>query len=173
MALIGHWLDSMVIGLNLCPFAGSVRRRGLLRIVLASSDRTEQCLQELADEAHRLTVADEDATTLFVLPHGFADFDDYLDLLAVGEALLAELGYTGILQLASFHPRYQFDGTGIDELSNWTNRAPLPILHLLREDSVARAVEGHPDPQGIPGRNIQRLEELGLSGVKRLLCSKH
>jgi hypothetical protein len=168
-AAIEHWLDAMIIGQNLCPFANSARRRGLVRIVIARSARTEQCLQELADEANRLEAAADDATTLFVLPRGFEDFDDFLDLLAVAEALFEELDFDGILQLASFHPDYQFEGTKIDDVSNWTNRSPLPILHLLKEDSVTHAVEAFPDPEGIPARNIEKLQQLGLAGILQIL----
>lgn len=165
---VNRWLDSMVIGLNLCPFAQGVRRRGLLRIAVAGSTKAEHCLQELADEAHQLVAADEDATTLLVLPAGFEDFNDYLELLGIAEALLEDLGFDGVLQLASFHPEYQFHGTAIDDVGNWTNRAPLPILHLLKEASLGRAIAGYPDPENIPVRNIMRLEELGLEAVRRL-----
>lgn len=172
-ATIEHWLDAMVIGQNLCPFANAARRRGLVSIVLATSDGAQQCLQELSDEAHSLAESDEERTTLFVLPSGFENFDDYLDLLALAEALLEDLGFAGILQIASFHPEYQFEGTDRDDVSNWTNRAPFPILHLLKEDSVERAVDAHPDPDSIPERNIERLEQLGLAGVLKLLERGH
>ena len=169
IAVIEHWLDAMVIGQNLCPFANSARRKGLVRIVVADSDREAQCLQQLADEANRLEAAEGDSTTLLVLPRGFEDFDNYLDLLAVAEALLEELDFEGILQLASFHPDYQFDGTTIDDVSNWTNRSPLPVLHLLKEDSVTQAVDSFPDPDGIPARNIEKLQQLGLAGILQIL----
>lgn len=169
IAAIEHWLDVMVIGQNLCPFANAARRRGQIRIVEADSTRAEVVLQQLADEAHFLADADEERTTLLVLPQGFEVFDDYLDLLALADALLEDLGFEGVLQIASFHPDYQFDGCDIDDVSNWTNRAPFPILHLLQEESVARAVDQHPDPDGIPQRNIERLESLGLAGVLKLL----
>lgn len=172
-AAIEHWLDVMVIGQNLCPFANAARRRGLVGIVLADSDTVEECLQQLSDEAHRLAESDEERTTLFVLPRGFDQFDDYLDLLALAEALFEDLEFDGILQIASFHPDYQFEGCDKDDVSNWTNRAPFPILHLLREDSVERAVDSHPDPDSIPQRNIDRLEELGLDGVLKLLERHH
>lgn len=169
VASIEHWLDAMVIGQNLCPFANAARRRDLVSIVVASSGSAEQCLQQLSDEAHRLADSEEERTTLLVLPDGFENFDDYLDLLALAEALFEDLEFDGILQIASFHPEYQFEGTDRDDVSNWTNRAPYPILHLLREDSVERAVAGHPDPDSIPQRNIDRLEQLGLAGVLKLL----
>lgn len=166
---IDQWIDSIVIGLNLCPFAGAAKRQGHLKICMANSPLTEACLQQFADEAALLRRADEQATTLFVLPEGFADFDDYLDLLAMAEALLEDLGFVGMLQLASFHPQYQFDGTNAHDVSNWTNRAPLPILHLLKESSITRAVDAHPDPESIPDRNIEKLEQLGLVGIEQLM----
>lgn len=171
--LIDRWIESIVIGLNLCPFANAARRQGHLKICVAKSAQSEGCLQQLADEAALLELADSQATTLIVLPEGFADFDDYLDLLAMGEALLEDLDFSGILQLASFHPDYQFDGTNADDPSNWTNRAPLPILHLLTESSIARAVDAHPDPENIPVRNIEKLEQLGLVGIEQLLLGVH
>lgn len=172
-ATIEHWLDAMVIGQNLCPFANAARRRGLVSIVVATGSSTEECLQQLSDEAHRLVDSEEERTTLLVLPAGFDDFDDYLDLLALSEALFEDLEFDGILQIASFHPDYQFEGTDKDDVSNWTNRAPFPILHLLLEDSVEKAVDSHPDPDSIPQRNIDRLEQLGLAGVLKLLERGH
>ena len=160
----------MVVGLNLCPFANSVRRQGLLHIAVAKDASVARCLQFLADEAHQLAPRGEDATTLVVLPAGFEQFDDYLDLLALAEALLDDLGFAGSLQLASFHPRYQFEGSDLDDVGNWTNRAPYPLLHLLQEASVTRAVDAHPDADSIPGRNIDTLEKLGMAGVLQLLC---
>ncbi len=168
-ALVDHWLDTMVLGLNLCPFARSVRQQGLVNIVVAKSSRIESCLQTLSDEASLLLAGDDQATTLLVLPIGFDHFDDYLDLLALANALLVDLDYEGRLQLASFHPLYQFDGTSVDDVSNWTNRAPLPIVHLLQESSLSRAVDAHPDPDSIPKRNIQVLAGLGLVGIQKLL----
>ena len=164
-----HWIDALVGGLNLCPFANATRRKGLLKIAVAQDSTEMACLQLLSEEAALLEAADEQATTLLVLPQGFEQFDDYLDLLALAEALLEDLGYTGILQIASFHPNYQFEGTQSDDVSNWTNRAPFPILHLLKEASVTLAVDAHPDPDSIPENNIQTLEKLGLTGVLELL----
>lgn len=173
IAAIEHWLDVMVIGQNLCPFANAARRRGLVSIVVADSGRVEDCLQQLSDEAHRLAQDSDERTTLLVLSRGFENFDDYLDLLALAEALFEDLEFDGILQIASFHPQYQFEGCDSDDVSNWTNRAPLPILHLLKEDSVEKAVDSHPDPDSIPQRNIERLDALGMAGVLKLLERGH
>jgi hypothetical protein len=165
---IKRWLEAVVIGLNLCPFASAVLRRGQINIVVADSDRIEDCLQQLTDEADALVAGDLQATTLFVLPLGFSDFDDYLDLLAMAEALLEAIGLDEQLQLASFHPEYQFEDTDNDDPENWTNRAPYPILHLLTEHSVSLAVDSHPDPEGIPETNIEKLRQMGTSALTTL-----
>jgi hypothetical protein len=166
---INHWIETLVVGLNLCPFAGAARRQELVKVAVCEEVSEEGCLQMLVEEANQLESAHEDATTLVVVPHGFTAFDDYLDLLALGEALLEDRGFEGILQLASFHPQYQFDGTDLDDVSNWTNRAPYPVLHLLKEASVSKAVEAHPDPDSIPERNIETLEKLGMPALLELL----
>ncbi len=167
-ARVERWVEAVVIGLNLCPFASAALRRQLLNIVVADSDVPAECLQQLADEADALAAGDPQATTLFVLPQGFQDFDDYLDLLALGDALLEDIGLEGQVQLASFHPDYQFDDTDYDDPGNWTNRSPYPILHLLTEDSVELAVESHPDIEGIPEANIDKLEEMGVEVLEAL-----
>ena len=167
-ARVERWVEAVVIGLNLCPFASSVLRRGQLNIIVSDSDIMAECLQQLADEADALVAGDLQATTLFVLPEGFADFDDYLDLLAMAEALMEDIGLEEQVQVASFHPEYQFENTDYDDAENWTNRAPYPILHLLTEDSVSRAVESHPDPEGIPDINIDKLEDMGTEMLEAL-----
>jgi len=165
---ITRWLEAVVIGLNLCPFASAALRRGQINIVVADSERIEDCLQQLTDEADELVAGDLQATTLFVLPEGFADFDDYLDLLAMAEALLEDIGLDEQLQIASFHPEYQFDETDYDDPENWTNRAPYPILHLLTEHSVTQAVDSHPDPESIPDTNIEKLRQMGAETLMSL-----
>ena len=167
-ARVERWVEAVVIGLNLCPFASSVLRRGQLNIVVCDSDVMAECLQQLADEADALVAGDLQATTLLVLPEGFADFDDYLDLLAMAEALMEDIGLDEQVQVASFHPEYQFEDTDYDDVENWTNRAPYPILHLLTEDSVSRAVDSHPDPEGIPDANIDKLEDMGTETLEAL-----
>ena len=165
-------MQAVVIDLNLCPFAAAVQRRRQVNIVVADSPLATHCLQQLADEADALMAGDLQATTLLVLPNGFADFDDYLDLLAMADALLEDIELDEELQIASFHPDYQFDDTDYDDASNWTNRAPYPILHLLTEESVSQAVDSHPDPDSIPDTNIDKLEQMGnevLSELNRLV----
>ena len=168
-----HWIDTLVVGLGLCPFARAVLERELARLVVVETTKTAEVLQRLADEAAALLGGDErDATTLLVVPEGFGDFDDYLDLVAVAEALLAELGHEGELQIASFHPDYRFEGEAEDDAANCTNRAPFPMLQLLQEASVERALERYPDPASIPTRNVERLRALGHGGIRALLAPR-
>ena len=174
-----RWLERAVVAENLCPFAGRALRRGDVRIVAGAFD-VQSCLARLAAEADALAAAGEpdaaDAPTVLLVlapdERGTTvvdELDDFLDLVALAEALLASLGHDGALQLASFHPDYAFEGAPPDDPANATNRAPCPTLHLLRESAVSAAVARHPDPGGIPGRNMARLRALGADGVARLL----
>jgi len=166
-----RWIERAVIGLNLCPFAKAVVAKEQVRYVLSDATTSEALLETLGDELVRLrdTPASEVDTTLIVHPPVLADFLDYNDFLDDADGLVGELELEGILQVASFHPRYQFAGTDPDDIGNCTNRAPWPTLHLLREDSVSRAVEAFPDPEAIVERNIATLEKLGREGWERLL----
>jgi hypothetical protein len=161
-----QWLERAVIGLNLCPFAKGVHVKGQIhyhvsRATVAPAIRTELVtqLQDLAasDPAQR-------DTTLLILPDGLADFLDFNDFLAEAEQVLDELDLDGVLQIASFHPDFQFAGTRADDITNATNRAPYPTLHLLREDSIDRAVQAFPEAESIFEQNMQTLEKLGHAG---------
>ena len=165
-----RWLDRAVIGLNLCPFAKAVVNKGQVRMVLSEARDEATLLAELGEELVRLrdTPAAEVDTTLVVHPHVLSDFLDYNDFLETADALVEELGLDGVLQVASFHPQYQFAGSEADDIANYTNRSPWPTLHLLREDSVSRAVEAFPDPDEIVERNVETLEKLGHSGWQDL-----
>lgn len=165
-----RWLERAVIGLNLCPFAKAVHTKGQVRYVLSAADTPEALLEQLGAELLSLrdTPADQVDTTLLVHPDALRDFLDYNDFLDGADALVAELGLEGVLQVASFHPQYQFAGTDPDDIGNFTNRSPYPTLHLLREDSVSRAVAAYPDPDAIIDRNIETLRELGPDGWKKL-----
>ncbi|HEY9065920.1 MAG TPA: DUF1415 domain-containing protein [Burkholderiaceae bacterium] len=160
------WLEHAVIGLNLCPFAKAPWAKGQVRCVVSASRDPGTLLAELADELRLLVETDPQRieTTLLVAPDQFAEFDDFNDFLDAADAALASLDLEGTIQIASFHPRYRFAGTAPDDLDNATNRAPYPTLHLLREDSVARAVEAIPDPSAIYETNIRTLRELGEAG---------
>lgn len=161
-----EWVDKAVIGLNLCPFAKSVQVKGQVRYVLSDATAPEALLAELDRELRHLAAADPETTdtTLLVHPQVLQDFLDFNDFLEVAEALLAERGLDGTLQIASFHPRFQFAGTAADDISNFTNRSPYPTLHLIREASIDRAVEAFPEAEAIFERNIETLEKLGHEG---------
>jgi uncharacterized protein len=160
------WVDKAVIGLNLCPFAKAVQVQGRVRYVLSQATTPQDLLYELAAELNHLhdTPPEETDTTLLVHPHVLTDFLDYNDFLEAADALVADIGLEGVMQVASFHPRYQFEGTEPDDITNYTNRSPFPTLHLLREDSIDRAVEAFPEPEAIFETNVATLEKLGIGG---------
>ena len=170
LAKTRHWLEAAVIGLNLCPFAKAVYVKNQVRLVVSKARHADDLLEELDRELDLLvaTPASEIDTTLLIHPTLFEDFLDFNDFLEVAEGVVDEHGLEGVIQLASFHPHFQFDGTEPDAISNYTNRAPFAILHLLREDSVERAVEAFPQADAIFETNIAALEKLGLPGWKAL-----
>jgi hypothetical protein len=165
-----HWLEAAVIGLNLCPFAKAVYVKNQVRLVVSKARHADDLLEELDRELDLLvaTPASEVDTTLLIHPALFDDFLDFNDFLEVAEGVVDEHGLEGVIQLASFHPQFQFDGTEPDDISNFTNRAPFAILHLLREESVERAVVAFPQAEAIFDVNIATLEKLGHSGWKSL-----
>jgi hypothetical protein len=164
------WIEHAVIGLNLCPFAKAPWVKGQVRCLVSASHDPAALLEELADELRLLAETDPQRieTTLLVVPDQFAEFDDFNDFLDAADAMLAALELEGVIQIASFHPRYRFAGTAPDDIENATNRAPYPTLHLLREDSVVRAVGAFPDPSAIYETNIRTLRELGEAGWAEL-----
>ncbi len=171
IAATRRWLERAVIGLNLCPFAKAVHARGQVRFVLSAATAPEALLEQLGAELLRLrdTPPAEVDTTLLVHPDALVDFLDYNDFLDEADALVEALGLEGVLQVASFHPHYQFAGSLPEDIANFSNRSPHPTLHLLREDSVTRAVEAFPDPDAIVERNIATLRRLGAEGWNKLL----
>lgn len=166
-----RWLERAVIGLNLCPFAKSVHVKGLVHTRVSEATTAEALAQDLREELLALvaTPTAERDTTLLVAPHCLADFLDFTDFLDVADQMLVELDLDGVLQIASLHPQYQFAGTEPDDITNYTNRSPYPTLHLLREESVDRAVEAFPDPDAIPEANMRTMENLGHAGWRRLM----
>ncbi len=172
IAVTRRWVEKAVIGLNLCPFAKAVYVKEQVRFVLSDASTPEALLEELAEELLRLrdTPAEQIDTTLIIHPDVLTDFLDYNDFLDNADAAVEALDLQGILQVASFHPDYQFAGAAADDVSNYTNRSPYPTLHLLREDSVERAVAAFPDPDVIIERNIATLDGLGVDGWNRLLA---
>ena len=165
-----HWLEAAVIGLNLCPFAKAVYVKNQVRLVVSKARHADDLLEELDRELDLLvaTPASEIDTTLLIHPTLFEDFLDFNDFLEVAEGVVDEHELEGVIQLASFHPQFQFDGTELDDISNYTNRAPFAILHLLREGSVERALEAFPQADAIFEANIATLEKLGHAGWKSL-----
>lgn len=158
------WLEQAVIGLNLCPFAKSVFIKDQVRYVVSQSESTADLTAQLHSELMHLHATDPDITdtTLLIHPYVLQDFLDYNDYLDIVDEVIVETGLEGIIQVASFHPAYQFAGTEEDDPGNLTNRSPYPILHLIREDSIARAVSSFPDASTIFERNIRTVEKLGL-----------
>ena len=168
--LTRRWLERAVIGLNLCPFAKAVYVKQQVRFVLSDATTPEALLEQLAEELVLLRNTDPEQvdTTLIVHPDVLTDFLDYNDFLDNADAAVEALDLQGVLQVASFHPDYQFAGAAPDDIGNYTNRAPFPTLHLLREASVDRAVEAFPDPDAIVERNLRTLDELGHAGWRKL-----
>ena len=160
------WVDRVVIGLNLCPYARAARLRDRTRFVGCASTDPEALLDAFCDAARELidTPIATLETTLLIHPFVLTDFDDYNDFLDVAEAALEALGATGVLQVASFHPQYRFAGTAADDVTNATNRSPHPVLQLLREESIEAAVAALPDPAAIYEANLATLRGLGKAG---------
>ena len=170
LASTRHWLEKAVIGLNLCPFAKAVYVKNQVRLVVSKARHADDLLEELDRELDLLvaTPPEDLDTTLLIHATLFEDFLDFNDFLEVAEGVVDEHGLEGVVQLASFHPQFQFDGTQLEDISNYTNRAPFAIMHLLREDSVARAVEAFPEAEAIFAQNVATLEKLGHAGWKSL-----
>ena len=165
-----HWLKKAVIGLNLCPFAKAVYVKNQVRLVVSHARHADDLLEELDRELDLLvaTPASEIDTTLLIHPTLFEDFLDFNDFLEIAEGVVDEHELEGVVQLASFHPKFQFDGTEPDDIGNFTNRAPFAMLHLLREESVERAVAAFPEAASIFEQNIATLKKLGTDGWKAL-----
>lgn len=161
-----RWLEKAVIGLNLCPFAQPAHVGQRIRFVVSDARHLDAFLEQLDEELVHLASAsvDEIETTLLIHPTLFADFLEFNEVVGIAEEAVEEQGLEGVIQVASFHPRYQFAETEPDDITNYTNRAPYPIVHLLREDSISRAVEHYPNPERIYQRNIETLRELGHDG---------
>lgn len=166
------WLEKAVIGLNLCPFAKAVYIKNQVRIVVSHAPHLDGFLEDLDRELDFLAAAnpEEIDTTLLIHPTLLPDFLDFNDFLQIADAAVEEHGLEGILQIASFHPDFQFEGTTPDDISNYTNRAPYPTLHLLREASIERAVAAFPEAESIYQRNIETLENLGIAGWNDLFA---
>lgn len=173
LAATRRWLEHAVIGLNLCPFAKAVYGKKQIRYALTAARSADELLAELERELALLTQLDPAMidTTLLIHPLVMSDFLDYHFFLEEANAVVRNLGLEGVLQIASFHPRYEFAGSAADDIDNYTNRSPYPMLHLLRESSVDRAVAAYPDAAAISERNIETLRRLGHPGWRQLWLS--
>ncbi len=161
---VNQWLDKVVIGLNLCPFASRPYQQKQIRFVISQCDTDVCLLEELQNELKFLveTKAEKIETTLLIVPNMLQDFYGYNDFLDYVDGLIADNEWEGIFQVATFHPDYQFGGTQPEDAENLTNRAPYPILHLLREASLEKAIEHYPNPELIPEHNIETVSNLTL-----------
>ena len=164
-----HWVNEVVIGLNLCPFAAQPFNDNRIEYIVSDNSEIEQDLQELAVCFSILENRVSIETILLVFPQAYKNFDDYLELLYLANLLLEDLNLSGIYQLASFHPKYHFEGSAVDDASNFTNRSPFPMLHVLRERSVERAIKSYNHVETIPKNNIKNLREIGYEIMQETL----
>lgn len=163
------WINNVVIGLNLCPFAQREVTRNSLKISVSTTQDKAQGLEDFMQEILYLDAHQEISTIVVVFPHLVEDFFDYLDFVDQANDLLEATHYAGIYQIATFHPQYCFADAEFDDVSNYTNRSPYPMLHILREQMVEEAIHYYGNTEEIPENNIQRLRQLGLAGIAQLL----
>ena len=174
IAATRQWVEKAVIGLNLCPFAKPAYVKNQVRFVVSRAPHLDGLLEDLDRELDFLATTDPEAveTTLLIHPALLPDFLDFNDFMQLAEAAVDEHGLDGVIQIASFHPRFQFDGTAPDDIGNYTNRSPFPTLHLLRETSIERAVAAFPEADSISQRNIETLVALGHAGWDALWATQ-
>ena len=168
---VRQWVETFVVGMNLCPFAKRELVKNRVRFVTTAATTAEQLLQVLQTELELLNADPSVETTLLIHPAVLQDFYDFNDFLGCADILLLDMELEGIYQVASFHPDYQFGGTGSGDAENYTNRAPYPVLHLLREESLERVIADYPDVDDIPERNIELMNSLGQDKLQALLKS--
>lgn len=166
-----NWVDTVVVGLNFCPFAKRELVKGRVRFTVCEATNEEELLQHLQQELQRLDNEPDLETTLLIHPYALGDFMRYNEFLEQANSLLVVLDREGVYQVASFHPHYQFAGTGLDDAENYTNRSPYPMLHLLREASLEVAIDHYPNVDDIPDRNIELTQKLGVQKMRVLLAS--
>ena len=168
------WVKNIIVEHNFCPFARRELERESIRYHISHENKLETALQTIIDECVFLDENKETETTLLIFDAGFASFNDYLELVELGHALIEDQGYDGTYQLASFHPDYCFADTEQSDAANYTNRSPFPMLHLIREASMEQALKHRTDPETIPERNVEYARELGLDEMQRQLeaCCK-
>lgn len=168
---VRQWVETFVVGMNLCPFAKRELVKNRVRFVTTAATTAEQLLQVLQTELELLNADPSVETTLLIHPAVLQDFYDFNDFLGCADSLLVDMELEGIYQVASFHPDYQFGGTRPGDAENYTNRAPYPVLHLLREESLERVIADYPDVDDIPERNIELMNSLGQDKLQALLKS--
>jgi len=168
---VRQWVETFVVGMNLCPFAKRELVKGKVRFATTTSTTQEQLLIALQAELELLCNDPDVETTLLIHPDLLQDFDDYNQFLGYADSLLVEMELEGVYQIASFHPSYQFAGTQPDDAENYTNRSPYPMLHLLREASLDRAIKDYPDVEQIPARNIVIMNDMGQVNLQALFSS--
>jgi len=165
-----NWLSNVVIALSICPFAKREFDRGSIHYEVIASDNHQQQLEQLILSCEQLDENPEIETSLLIFTNAFTDFYDYLDFVDIANKLMRKQDYEGVYQLATFHPAYCFEGSDGNDASNYTNRSPYPMLHILREASLERVLANYPDPESIPERNIKLTRELGLKAMQKLLA---
>lgn len=166
---VRHWVDSIVVGLNLCPFAKRELVKDRVRFCVSEVESEEQLLATIESELQLLDRDNGIETTLLIHPNVLQHFFDFNQFLNYTDALLIESEYEGIYQIASFHPDYQFGGTEPDDVENYTNRSPYPVLHLIREESLERAVANYPNAEKIPEHNVELMEKMGSERLAAML----
>jgi hypothetical protein len=169
VAAVKSWIDKVIVGLNFCPFAKKEMQRNTVRYAICPTTQVKDALSHLLEELALLDQQGEIQTTLLIFPLGFVDFERYLDMLELANSLIGQGGYSGIYQVASFHPDYCFDGEDKNDAANYTNRSPYPILHILRESSIEAVLQHYPEPENIPENNIAKARELGASFLQALI----
>lgn len=165
---VRRWLQHVVVDMNLCPFAKRELVKDRVRFAMSDAATEDELLVALQSELERLQSDSSIETTLLIHPQVLQDFDDYNQFLDHADALLSHRQWDGVFQVASFHPRYQFAGTGPDDAENYTNRSPYPLLHLLREESIERAVASYPNVDEIPEQNVALMQRLGKETLQKL-----
>ena len=162
------WINDVVVGCNFCPFAATVMKQQTVHYKVEESSLANICMESFLLEAIRLDDDESIETSFIIFPNAFKKFEDYLDIVSVAEKLVQQNGYEGIYQVASFHPLYLFAGSSENDAANYTNRSIYPMLHLLRESSIDKALEHYKDPENIPDRNINFAKEKGVAYMKLL-----
>jgi len=171
VSIVERWLTSIVIDLNLCPFAGREYRSGKVRFSESGAQTEEALLQDLVVELSLLRRRPEIETTLLIHPHVLTRFEAFNQFVGFAESVIEAMSLEGEYQIASFHPQYQFANTDLEDVGNFTNRSPYPILHILREASVERAIQQHPNTRQIPDDNIKLMNKLGRQRMEKLLSA--